>query len=181
MIRRAIHECPPCAVPLQREEYDVQTARRNKMIRFRHAIANIPYDVSRLVHTIRYNRQQERMCKLVLNHKHLPVDLFQHIDTYLYEIRYSCKRLQNKGFSRAVHHLIHIDRIADVEGALTVGKQFDSTLSHRNASSFTMDLLVREFRESLWSYMWPVREGIIGVPELWYPELLPNDFTVWCV
>ena len=170
MIRRAVRISPPCPCPLQREEYDPQSKTRNKMIRFRHAIANTPYEIAQLVHTIRYNRSQERMCKQVLEHKQIPMDLFQHIDTYLYDVHYKkCKRLQNKGFSRAVHHLIHIERIADVDRALYIGKQFDVTLINRNASNFTMDIFIREFRESLWPYMWPTQSLVFGAPELWYP------------
>jgi hypothetical protein len=178
MIQRALRQSPPFPTPLQREEYDEQTARRNKTIRFRHAISNVPYEIAQIVHMIQYNKQQERMCKIVLNRKHIPFDLFQHIDTYLYDVHYKKPtRLHPKGFSRAVHHLIHIERISDIDGALTIGKQFDAILNHRNASNFTKDMLIREFRESLWSYM---RSETV-TPEMWYPDIIVNDFTVWCV
>ena len=166
MLRRAIRECPHAPCALLRDENDDVTRRTNRLIRFRVSISYIPYHVSHVVKTVRLNHSIRRTCKRILA-RHLPMDVFTHIDEYLYELDFAHKRLPNRGFSRAVHHLIRMERVADVEQALAVGKHFDGLRIGLLVE--TRESLLREFRNALWPFMcqhWP---GLGPArPELWY-------------
>ena len=167
MIRKAIQSCVPAPSALLREENTDVDRRANRIIRFRASIAYLPYQVSHVVRTVRLNHTIRRTCKCIFARHHLPMDIFSYIDEYLFELDFSHKRLPNRGFSRAVHHLIRLERVADVEQALAVGKHFDSLRIGLMVEN--REALLREFRADLWPFMhhhmmyqWSPR------PELWY-------------
>ena len=171
MIRRAIQECPGSRL-LLREENDDFTRRSNRIIRFRNSIVHIPYQVSQIVKTVRLNHDIQRTCKRILVKNHVPLDVFTHLQSYLYEFDFTHTRLPSRGFSRAVHHLIRIERVRDVPQALAVGKYFDDI-----RVECTRESLLREFRDALWPFMCQGRVWNIGDarPEFWY---LQESFAI---
>ena len=167
MIRRAIQECPPAPCALLREAHDDVTRRANHIIQFRLSIAHLPYHSAQVVKTIRLNHDIQRTCKHLLARRNVPLDVFSHIDEYLYETVLTHNKLPNRGFTRAVHHLIRLERVALVEQALAVGKYFDGLRIGLPVE--TREDLLRAFRNDLWPFMrqdWP---GLGAArPELWY-------------
>jgi len=167
MIRRAIQECPPGPCALLREENDDVTRRANNIIRFRLSIFDLPYQISQVVKTIRLNHDIQRTCKTLLAQKNVPLDVFSHLDEYLYEMDFTHERLPNRGFTRAVHHLIRLERVVHVEKALDVGKYFDGLRIGLPVE--TREDLLRAFRNALWPFMQQQWPGLGAArPELWY-------------
>lgn len=185
MIRRAIRESPPPTELLLREEYNPTSKRQNKEKRFRHAISNIPYYVTTRVHQIRRAKLLERLCKRILVRFQIPMDLFESIDSYLDNFLHTCvnRRLQNRGFSRAVHHLIHGNclRMECVELAIILGKNFDNHI--KIYKLIDMENEVHEFRQTIVKY---VNNSGWDVISSWDVNVIGgitsfDHFSCWCV
>jgi len=165
MIRKAIQSCPPGPCPLLRESYDEVTRRENKLLQFRCSIKHLPYEVSFIVKTIRLNHRIQHTCKQILARNQVPIDVFVHIQPFIYELDLEHVRLPPRGFSRAVHHLIRMEKVTDIPQALLIGKQFDQFDHGQNRVGVA---LLREFRDALWPSMCRVWNIGDARPELWY-------------
>ena len=129
MIRRSAETSIPCyGYPLLRPVYCDWHERRNKQVKLQHAIRTIPYEMVRIVYTVRENRTREKWTKRILLQYHIPLEVFDHLRDYLYvSNRTEVRRLLSKSYSRAIHHLIRAECIdpVKVERALFIGKIHD--------------------------------------------------------
>ena len=188
MIRRAIRESAPPAEQLLREEYNHEIARQNKAKRFRYAISNVPYYAADRVHQIRQAKILERICKRIFVRFQIPLDLFEPVDSYLDHFQYSyvlSPRLRNRGFSRAVHHLIHCDclRMDCIDHAITLGKTFDNHI--KRYTLIDIENEIHEFRQNIIHY---VNQSGWNVISSWDINVIGrgkgntfDHFSCWCV
>jgi len=178
MIRRITRDCPPLSVPLLREAFNETSIRRNQVIAFQHALSFVPSETAQMVHIIRKDQQMKRMCKLLLLRKCIPLDLFEHIYPYFYDMSTYLSftrvpRLPHRVFSRTIHHLIRSECISDVPVALEIGRQFDMLQRYSH--------IMRDFRNHLGRCMSPSNwNQLIGnaTPEIWY---LQGNYASWWI
>lgn len=157
MIRRSIDISIPCyGYPLLQPVYCEWHERRNQQMKLQNAIRTIPYEMVRIVYTVRENRIREQWTKRILLQNHIPIELFDHFRDYLYvSNRTEVRRLLNKGYSRAIHHLIRAECIepTQVDRALSIGKIHDDRRPFYTVQHFLEQLMTCIAPESEFLFM----------------------------
>lgn len=165
MIRRSVEISIPCyGDPMFHPVYCEWHERLNKQVKLQHAIRTIPYEMVRIVYTVRENQKREQWTKRILLQNHIPIELFDHLHDYLYvSNRTEIPHLTRKGYSRAIHHLIRAECIVQtqLERALSIGRVHDESRQFYTKTHFLdqltccitpeSELLFMEICEAWWT------------------------------